>query len=150
MADRSAEERGDITWAVENLLSPGSAPLGPNLEDEEAKRRMFDGLLDVWRGRASPTVIVSDDLHWADLASIELLIHLFQLVEEAPIVFLNIMRPERHSPGWKVKEEAGTGYSHLHTEVTLGPLSDEDNDALIGNPPEYLGPAVRAPSDDSR
>ncbi|MBW2722742.1 MAG: AAA family ATPase [Deltaproteobacteria bacterium] len=40
-----------------------------------------------------PLVIVMEDLHWADLSSIELIESLYRLAEENPILFVNAFRP---------------------------------------------------------
>ena len=78
-------------------------------------------------------MIVVDDLHWADPASVELMIDVFPLVDEVPLLFLCSFRPERQSPAWRVKQAAETDYPHRYTEIALSPLSDEDSDELFGN-----------------
>ena len=141
----SPDESETIASAVEMLIAPsqesikgsgnGSQNGGPgaHLDGEAVKRRMFRAVLGGWRQITTPTVIVSDDLHWADTASAELLIHLFQLVERAPILFICLFRPERQSPAWQVRQAAETDYPHRYTEVPLEALSDEDSDTLFGN-----------------
>ena len=108
---------------------------GPQLEGEALKREAFQTVYQIWRGVASnaPTVMVFDDLHWTDPASTELLVRLFQLTEEVPILFLCALRPERQSPGWQVKQAADTDYPHRYTEITIGPLSDENSDSLVSS-----------------
>ena len=81
----------------------------------------------------APTVIVVDDLHWADPASVEMMIHMFPLVDEVPLLLLCSFRPERQSQAWRVKQSAETDYPHSYTEITLSPLSDVDSDVLFGN-----------------
>ncbi len=133
LAGLPSEERDGVTSAVGLLLSPSPPSAGSNVEGETVKRRMFEGLLRVWRRVSRPTVIVSEDLHWADPASVELLIHLIQLAERVPILFLCTFRPERRSPAWQVKLTSETDYPHLYTEIELGALSEEDSDELFGN-----------------
>ena len=86
-----------------------------------------------WHGRAAttPVVLVFDDLQWADPASVDLLIHLLQLTDEVPILFLCAFRPERQSPAWQVKLKAETDYPHRYTEVVLQPLGAEEADDLV-------------------
>ena len=124
-----------IDRAVELLLAVRSEPDGPQLEGEALKRETFETMLKVWHEVAShaPTVMAFDDLQWADPASVELLMHLFQLTEEVPVLFLCATRPERRSPAWQVKQRAETDYPHLYTEIAVTPLSSEDSDTLVGS-----------------
>jgi len=81
--------------------------------------------------KAGPTVIVIDDLQWADPVSVELIMHLLALVDDVPILFLCAFRPERQSPAWQVKVKAETDFPHRYLEIALKPLTDADTDALI-------------------
>ena len=74
-----------------------------------------------------------DDLHWADPASVQLMIDLFPLLEEVPLLLLCSFRPERQSPAWRVKQAVETEYPHIYTEVSLTALSDDDSDRLFEN-----------------
>jgi predicted ATPase len=78
-----------------------------------------------------PTVVVADDLHWADPASVELFVHLLALVEEVPIVFILAFRPERQSAAWQLKVKAETDYPHRYSEIVLKPLGDSAADQLV-------------------
>jgi predicted ATPase len=77
-------------------------------------------------------VMVFDDLHWSDQASVDLLVHLLALVDEAPVLLICAFRPERQSTAWQVKLKAETDYPHRYTEITLKPLQTEQADKLIG------------------
>lgn len=100
---------------------------------EAVKADLFKNLYPAFRNSAAqgPRVVVLDDLQWADPASIELLIHLMGITEEAPLLFLCAFRPERQSGAWKVKVEAEANYPHLYTEIALKPLDARDTDALV-------------------
>jgi len=113
----------------------------PHLEGEAFKRELFEAILRTWRTH-TPSVFVFDDLHWADPASIELLLHLFQLVSPttessgssitaAPLLFLCAFRPDAESPAEQVRLAAQTQYAETYTEIRLSPLSDEDSNALV-------------------
>jgi tetratricopeptide (TPR) repeat protein len=78
-----------------------------------------------------PFVLVFDDLHWADPASVELVIHLLSLAERRPILFICSMRPDREAPGWQVKQAAEKTYAHCYDEVNLHALSVDESNALI-------------------
>lgn len=50
--------------------------------------------------REKPLCITFDDLHWMDSASLTLLAATVDLVEEAPILFLCLTRPEQGTDAW--------------------------------------------------
>jgi predicted ATPase len=93
--------------------------------------QMYPGLRATARG--APTVLVADDLHWADTASTDLMMHLMELTEEVPILFLFAFRPERQSPAWQVKQKAETDYPHRYTDIALTPLGESDTNTLISS-----------------
>ncbi|MBI3243398.1 MAG: AAA family ATPase [Chloroflexi bacterium] len=104
-------------------------------EGEQLKRELFQVMLNAWRSWAAdaPITFVFDDLHWADPASVELLQHLFQLVAEAPILFLCAFRPDHQAHSWPVKQKAETDYAPYYTEIALSPLSTEDSGLLVNS-----------------
>jgi tetratricopeptide (TPR) repeat protein len=80
---------------------------------------------------ADPRLLVFDDLHWCDEASMDLLIATAGLVEEQPSLMLFAFRPDRHAPSWRLKQWLETEYPHRSTEIRLSPLSKEDSGALV-------------------
>lgn len=125
------EERNTLADSVEFIFSHGSST--GEAGGDTAKRKMFESILRVWRQTAIPTVVFLEDLHWADPASVELLIHLFQLAEQAPILFFCAFRPDRQAPSWQVRNTGETDYNHVYTELNLSPLSGADSDLLVGS-----------------
>ena len=105
----------------------------PPLEGEHFKRELYAAMQEIWQSRFKdqPTMLVLDDLHWADPASIDLLLHLLPAVENSPIVLLCSFRLDRDAPAYKVKQVADAEYHHRYTEIDLRPLSDEQSDELI-------------------
>ncbi|MDH5505799.1 MAG: AAA family ATPase [Anaerolineae bacterium] len=100
---------------------------------EEFKRAVYKEMLVVLEMlvQKMPTVICIDDLHWSDPASAELIIHLFQLADRLPILFICAFRPERSSPAWMVKQEIETSFVHRYTEINLSPLQEDESSALV-------------------
>ena len=131
--DAPEENCQKVSRAFEVLLGVINPSTQPELEGETFKRELFDAMTITWRDWASntPTVLVFEDLHWADPASIELLIHLFKLVEEIPVLFLCAFRPERDAPTWLIKQVAEREYPHRYTEINLNPLSIPDSQTLV-------------------
>ncbi len=132
--DWSSEHRELIARAIELLLAVHEDD--DVQQDAEALQREFTaGIQSAWKESAlrEPSVVVFDDLHWADPTSINILAQLFSLTDEAPILFICAMRPYRRSSGWGIKNIGETEYPHRYTEIELKPLTDDDNDTLIGN-----------------
>src|ERR687890_776987 len=87
------------------------------------------------RARADlmPPVIVLDDLHWADSASLELLLNVAGLVEEMPILITCLLRPDKDAPSWSAIEQARSQLDAHYAEILLEPLDAEDSKELLGN-----------------
>jgi class 3 adenylate cyclase/tetratricopeptide (TPR) repeat protein len=125
-----AGEQEEAFQALETIFSSDSEP---SLEGEALKRALFAANLTVWRKQMgnAPTVLVFDDLHWADSASTELLTHLLQLTDSGPILFLCAFRPDRSAPSWKVKQAAETDFPHRYKEIALQPLTESGSRELV-------------------
>ena len=86
-----------------------------------------------------PTVVVIDDIHWAEETFIELLEHLTDSTEVGPIVILATSRHDllEERPAW------GTG--PRRDRIILEPLSDSESEQIVSNLLDAaLEPAVRA------
>jgi predicted ATPase len=129
----AGERRPRASQVFEALFGLESENGGLPLEGEAFKRELFEAMREWWRARFSdrPTVLVFEDMHWSDAASIELLRHLLPLTEEIPLVLLCALRPERQSPAWHIKTAADEEFHHRYTEVSLRPLSDAESSELV-------------------
>ncbi len=125
--------RARAMQVVEALFGLDSEHDGLPLEAEAFRRELFEAMHAWWRVRFSerPTVLVFDDMHWSDAASIELLRQLLPLTAEIPLVLLCAMRAERQAPAWQIKTAADEEYQHRYTEVLLRPLSEADSNELV-------------------
>jgi ATP/maltotriose-dependent transcriptional regulator MalT len=85
---------------------------------------------------ARPLMLVLDDLHWADDASVELLAHLLRRPVPAPVLLGLAYRPAA-APGRLAPALGAAGV----TRIELGPLGRRDADALLG---DRADPAARA------
>ena len=135
-ASLSLEKRTGITNTVEILLTAfqGAENSPAPVKGEALKREIFSSMLDIWAIKASeqPLILVLDDLHWADQASVELTKHLFQLVEQVPILFVCAFRPHRNAAAWHLREDSAQ-YSPRSNEILLAPLADNDSNQLVDN-----------------
>jgi predicted ATPase len=133
LASTGLEHSNATLSLFETLLGVKEQTNGVQLEGEELKKAIYKEMLTILELliQQGPTVIAFDDLHWSDLASAEFIIHLFQLADRLPILFVCAFRPDRSSPAWKVKQAAESHYAHRYTEITLAPLSTNDSNILV-------------------
>jgi class 3 adenylate cyclase/tetratricopeptide (TPR) repeat protein len=116
------------------LLPSLAFVLGVELDEDEMQglsalqqqRRGVEATRQVLHALASehPLVVVLDALQWADPSSIDLLIDLMGLTDEAPILFLFVFTPDRDAPSWQLKEAAERSFPHRYVEIVLGPLTE--------------------------
>ena len=76
-------------------------------------------------GNAQPTVLVFQDLHWADSSLLDLIEQLSARVENTPLMFLALTRPELQAerPGWGANVRASVA-------LPLDPLDAERSSEL--------------------
>ena len=127
------EGEPEARQVLETLLDLDSGSHAAPLEGEVFKRSLFRVVRAIWRQRLkdSPAVLVCDDLHWGDNASMAVLEHLLPLIEEIPLVIALAMRPDRETPAWRLKTTAVEGYHHRYTEISVQPLSEAQTDELV-------------------
>src|ERR687888_574562 len=114
------------------LLSGGDgAPAGRGEEPTAARFRLFDAVVRVLAGLAGrqPLVLVLDDLHWADEASLRLLRFAARHLAPSPVLLLGTYRDL----------EAPARLPQVGLEVLARVLPDRGSDL-----PDLLGEAVRA------
>jgi class 3 adenylate cyclase len=87
------------------------------------------------RGLAAhgPVVVVCEDIHWADPASIDVTRQIMPLAAQLPILFVAAMRAETDAPGWALIGHARELFGEALTEVRLEPLSEADSRSLVSN-----------------
>jgi class 3 adenylate cyclase/tetratricopeptide (TPR) repeat protein len=70
-----------------------------------------------------PIVLIFEDMHWCDRASIAALDGLLPLAEDYPILYVLVARPDTDAPSWSLRQKIETTFAHHHTSINLGPLS---------------------------
>ncbi|MDQ4129276.1 MAG: AAA family ATPase [Actinomycetota bacterium] len=85
------------------------------------------------RANLVPTVIVFDDLHWADTASLDLLLNVAELVEDWPLLIISVLRPDKVAPSWTAIESVRGKLGARYTEILLEPLEAAYAQELLGN-----------------
>jgi class 3 adenylate cyclase/tetratricopeptide (TPR) repeat protein len=80
-----------------------------------------------------PLVIILEDLHWADMSSIELLESLFRLAETKRLIFINIFRPDYKETGERIVETIKERLPACYEEIRIEPLNEQMSETLIDN-----------------
>jgi class 3 adenylate cyclase/energy-coupling factor transporter ATP-binding protein EcfA2 len=141
---QSGEMRADDLSLFAALLSiPGGTRYPrPNVQPRRLKERIFGALVGQLKRLSArqPLMIVFEDLHWIDSASLELLSLAIEQIRSLAILLLATSRPEFAAP-WP-------SHSHVST-VSLRRLSESEGRALVAAvtkgkslPPEVLGQIV--------
>lgn len=85
------------------------------------------------KARSKPTIMVIDDLHWADEASLSMLENLIEISVHAPIMFVFMFRPKRDKGCWRLRGKAEGSFHHRYTELELDSLDDKQTIVLMEN-----------------
>jgi predicted ATPase len=119
------ESEPDQVWLKARLSPLVGAPAEPASQEESftAWRRFLEGLAS-----EGPTVLVFEDLHWADEALLSFLEHLADWSQGVPLLVLCTARPE-------LQEQHPTWAAGLRnaTTINLTPLTDEETARLLGS-----------------
>jgi adenylate cyclase len=123
----AAEERAPMLAAIAQVLGLERDDVRTrHLPPEQLKRQIFmaTGILTERRLAIGPLVLLVEDLHWADAASIELLGALADRLADRPLLVLLMYRP--------TLEPDALGTSRApHTAIEVAPLSRADSLDLL-------------------
>jgi ABC-type oligopeptide transport system substrate-binding subunit/class 3 adenylate cyclase len=119
---------GLLEVALEHDAEARTSQLSP----EALQWRTFEvvGQLFFRLAEEAPLVLAFEDLHWADPTSVQLLEQLLSLAEDAAVLLVLSLRPERDHSAWGLREHAAREFPHLLREIDLGPLGDADGELL--------------------
>jgi len=135
MGDLDESQQEGIRQAARALFGITTGGEQPLLEGEALQEALATGMITLWREQAAHErlVLVFDDLHWADRASVELIGRLLPLVGEVPVLFLCVFRPDRDTAAWQLKGQAETDFPHRYTALLLQPLTDHQSTVLASS-----------------
>jgi class 3 adenylate cyclase/tetratricopeptide (TPR) repeat protein len=122
----AAEVTGeDAAWVEARLRPLVGLETGPVARDETFAgwRRFVEALAD-----HRPTVLVFEDLHWADDALLDFVDELVEWLDDVPLLVVGTARPELFDrrPDW------GGGKRNAVT-ISLAPLADDDTARLLAS-----------------
>ncbi|HLB44627.1 MAG TPA: adenylate/guanylate cyclase domain-containing protein [Candidatus Limnocylindrales bacterium] len=132
------DEATDVAGYVAHLLG---MPLSRDetdrvqLDPETLQGRYVAALSRIVRQIAQerPVVLVCEDIHWADPASVEIMLQLLPLLTPMPVLTLFCGRAETDAPGWKLVAQPRAVFADALTEVRLQPLNESDSRELVAN-----------------
>jgi class 3 adenylate cyclase len=124
--ERLLEDEAERTWLSDHLRPLlGLASVAPRAQDQSEKfsawRRFLEAIALV-----RPTVLVFEDMHWADDDLVDFVDELADWLVDVPLLVVCTTRPEllERRPGW------GGGKPNALT-VSLGPLSDAETARVV-------------------
>jgi class 3 adenylate cyclase len=151
LTDLLGDGAADVTPYFAHLLA---MPLSPAEQDRVQgdpavlQNRYVGALARVVRGFAErgPVVLVCEDIHWADPASVETMIGLLSLLTTLPVLQLFSGRAETDAPGWRLAAQPRLALGDAVTEIRLQPLNEQASRELVANllEIESLPESVRA------
>ncbi|MFN2283666.1 MAG: tetratricopeptide repeat protein, partial [Anaerolineae bacterium] len=106
-------------------LSEPEAERVTYLSSEALQRQMLRAITTLIERVAmeQPLVIVFDDLHWADSASLLLLERCLALTDRVPLLIAMLYRPVRDHGCYDLRQLAERNYPHRYVELLLKPLN---------------------------
>jgi class 3 adenylate cyclase len=136
----SVEEADEIFPFVATLmgmkLSGKYAERVKGIEGEALEKLIFKNVREllIRSTEIIPTVLVIEDLHWADVSSLILIDALYRLVRTQKVVFINVFRPGY----WENEEKNPANLKDrmtdlLPVEIVLQPLDVQSSETLINN-----------------
>jgi DNA-binding NarL/FixJ family response regulator len=111
-------------------LDPGSEEPGTAAERYRAHRAVR-ALIERLAVK-QPVVLLLDDLHWADGASLELTSHLLRRPPRGRVVVALALRPGQAARGLEREIDAAVSRSDSVHRIVLGPLAPADAEMLVG------------------
>lgn len=105
---------------------------GTSLEPEQEKRRLHQGLLGFFRhlSATQPLILIIEDVHWSDDASLEFLLFLARRIASYPILLLLTYRSEEQQVPF-TRFLAGLDRERLATELMLTRLDRKEVETMI-------------------
>jgi class 3 adenylate cyclase/tetratricopeptide (TPR) repeat protein len=103
----------------------------PRLEGEAFLREATEVMGGSTIAQGGRRLIVFEDMHWCDHASLELVRAPLRLVADEPIVVLVTFRPDRSAVSWGFREWIKAELGERATLIELEPLSNEHSNELI-------------------
>ena len=131
------DEWTDAYLYLGHLLSlrlPAEVAARVSAVPDETLKRYTSSLISVLRALTAtgPVIAVCEDLHWADAASVDVMLAMLLLAREIPLLVIATSRLDRDTEGWRLLSSARDVFGDALTEIRLDPLSAEATRTLVG------------------
>ncbi len=84
-------------------------------------------------GDMTPHVMIMDDLHWSDSATLELIAQVATLAAFEPLLLVCVLRPDRNAPSWQLVDRLQASLGSSFARIDLEPLDPARSAELLGN-----------------
>ncbi|MGV7224518.1 MAG: adenylate/guanylate cyclase domain-containing protein, partial [Nitrospinales bacterium] len=105
------------------------------IEGEALERLILKNVRDllIKATELNPLMIVTEDFHWADMSSIELMQSLLRLAETHRVLFVNVFRPGHKKTGDRIIEILKESIPDYYVEIVLKPLDEHLSEIMVNN-----------------
>ncbi len=120
-----------IAHALGMRPAPEDADIVTRLSAQALRQRLFEAIEAVFSALAEqqPTILVMEDVHWADSSSIELLEHLLPLTERLPLAMVLVFRSGPNE--FPLQSMVRSTYRDRLTELALTRLPDASTHTMV-------------------
>lgn len=127
------EARAIFTSLLGMHLTPEDAEVLAAFPAEVLRGRIYELIQMIFErlARERPTLLVIEDLHWADAATLDLLESLLPLAGRLPLAIVGVRRSETDEAPSKLRRTVAAQYPQLFTDVALTGLSETSSLRMI-------------------
>ena len=129
---------GEVLPYLEHLLSlehrdPGTKERLAFLDASQIRQQIFLALRDllIADARRKPLVLILEDLHWADDASLDLISFLVDSIQDEPILIYAISRPNQDATLARIAEHGEKRLGGCFTSIQLQSLTPVQSERLL-------------------
>lgn len=122
-------------------LAPADAPASRRIEflDPSRLRQQIFLAVRAYLAAAAeqqPLILILEDMHWADEASVDLLLFILEMLPNSPVMIITISRPFLKGPLKRVRDWANTHLGERSHSIQLQHLAPTESHTLLE---QYLG-----------
>jgi len=126
----------EIAPYIANLLSVRGGEWSDrikNLPPEQIKQQTFFVLRDFFfaLSQQKPLLLIFEDLHWADVLSLDMVNLLMDDLTRCPLMLLCVYRPYKEHRSWHISAQASAKCLDRYREITLRPLNPQESRRLV-------------------